>query len=351
MRITRAELDDAAGSGLISLQQANELWQFLAARQRETPGFKPAHILYYLGGLIAIGAMSLFITLGWQRLGGGGLLAIALGYGAVAVGLTEYLLRRRRLAIPAGISAALAIALVPLAVYGLQHLLGYWSDTDPAQTYRAFHQRIDWRWVLMEAATLAAGAVALWRWRLPFIVMPVAVTLWYLCMDVVPLLLGGSAHGFFTDEGKRVSLALGAVMLLIAFWVDLRSRATRDFAFWLYIFGTLSFWGGLTAMDSGSELGRFLYACINLLLIAVGAALSRRVFAVFGGLGLALYLGHLAATVFKDSLLFPVALTAIGFAVVVAGVLWQRHEATIGLRLRALLPAAIRELVERRATT
>lgn len=349
MQITRGALADATARGLLSREQADGLWDFLAEGQRETPGFRPAHILYYLGGLIAIGAMTLFMTLGWQRLGGAGLLGIALAYVAVAVALTEGLLHRRQ-SLPAGITAALAIALVPLAVYGAQHLLGYWSDDDPAQRYRAFHTRIDWRWLLMELATLAAGAVALWRWRLPFIVMPVAVTLWYMGMDLVPMLLAGEQHAFFSDEGKRVSLAYGAALMVVALWVDVRSRATLDFAFWLYIVGVASFWGGLSAMDSDSELGKAVYAVINLLLIATGAALSRRVFAVFGGLGVAFYLGHLASTVFKDSLLFPVALTAIGLGFVAAGVLWQRHEAALGARLRAPLPAALRELVERRAT-
>ena len=79
------------------------------------------------------------------------------------------------------------------------------------------------------------------------------------------------------------------MMTLIAFWVDIRSRPPKDFAFWLYLFGVLAFWGALTSMDSNSELGKFIYCCINLLMAAVGATLSRRVFAVFGGLGVALY--------------------------------------------------------------
>ena len=137
-------------------------------------------------------------------------------------------------------------------------------------------------------------------------------------------------------------------MLLFALLVDLRSRQQRDFAFWLYVFGVIAFWGGLTSMNSTSELGKFIYACINLLLIATGAALSRRVFAVFGGIGVAIYLGHLSHTVFRDSLLFPLALAAIGLGVMAAGLAWQRHEAALGARLRACLPQPLRELVERR---
>jgi hypothetical protein len=135
---------------------------------------------------------------------------------------------------------------------------------------------------------------------------------------------------------------------VLAFLVDVRSDKTRDFAFWLYVFGVLTFWGGLSSMHSDSELNKFIYCCVNVLMIAIGAALSRRVFAVFGGLGVAFYLGHLSHTIFKDSMLFPVALTAIGLAIIGAGVYWQRHEAVIGERLRSFLPASTRDLIARR---
>ena len=71
--------------------------------------------------------------------------------------------------------------------------------------------------------------------------------------------------------------------------------------------------------------------------------------AVFGGLGVAGYLGYLAGRVFKDSLLFPFALSLIGLAIIALGVLWQRHEAEWSARLRNTLPKALRELLEARA--
>jgi Ca2+/Na+ antiporter len=102
-------------------------------------------------------------------------------------------------------------------------------------------------------------------------------------------------------------------------------------------------------MDSGSEWGKLAYCGINVAMILLGAVLGRRVFAVFGGLGLAGYLGHLSWRVFKDSLVFPFALSALGLAIIWLGVLWQRREAEVSVRLRALLPAALRELIEARA--
>jgi hypothetical protein len=341
MEINRALLQDATDQGLLSEAQAERLWQFLGERSQATPAFRATHILYYLGGLIAIGAMSLFMTLGWESFGGWGLLAIALAYAGAGLWLTEALLARR-LPIPAGIGAAFVVALTPLAVYGLQSALGWWAE---GRVYRDYHTYVDWRWIMMELATLAVGALLLWRYRLPFLVLPVAVTLWYMSMDLTPFIAGpDEAWGW--ELRKLVSLWFGLLMVGLAFWVDLRSRRVADFAFWLYLFGVLAFWGGLSLLDSDSQLNKFLYLCINLLMIAVGSVLGRRVFAVCGALGTAGYLGYLAHHVFQDSLLFPFALTAIGGAVIYAGIVWQRHEDAIGARLRGMLPPPVRTLLD-----
>jgi hypothetical protein len=349
MKITRQQLQEAEASGVLPAGQGEALWQYLGARHAETPSFRPAHILYYLGGLVAMGAMTLFLTLGWEQHGANALLAIAASYALLGVALTEWFLNRRQLPIPAGITAALAVAMVPLVVYALQLRLGLWPEAGASDYgYHEFHTRIDWRWIYMELATLAAGAVALWRWRLPFIVMPVAVAAWYLSMDLAPFLLGGDPFEIWSTPGKWVSVVAGLLMLVVAFFIDVRTRRQgRDFGFWLHVFGVIAFWGGLTAMDSHDELGKAIYCLINLAMIAKGTAISRRVFAIFGAIGVALYLGHLSRELFRDSLLFPVALGAIGFAIIAVGVWWQRNEVVIGMRLRALWPRAIRELIER----
>lgn len=164
MNMDRDFLRDATEQGVISSGQAERLWSLWQESVRDVPGFRFTHVLYYLGGLIAIGAMSLFMTLGWERFGGWGLCLIALAYAAAGIAMTEYLLRRMGLPVPAGITAAFVVVLTPLAVYGLQVALGFWAA---GEFYRDYHIVVDWRWMLMELATLATGAVMLWRYRLP----------------------------------------------------------------------------------------------------------------------------------------------------------------------------------------
>jgi hypothetical protein len=345
--LTRDMLDGAVRAGIVTPEQADRLAAHFGASsaQQEEARFSFVHVLYYLGGLIAIGAMSLFMTLGWNALGGWGGCLTAILYGVLALSLSHWFLERKRLYIPAGIMATLAVVLVPLAIFAAQMALGYWGTNKP---YRDFHVFIDWRWIMMELGTLAIGSILLWRYRFPFMVMPIAVTLWYMSMDFAQFLAGGE-RTFNWELHKTVSVYFGLAMTLLAFWVDLRSRDSRDYAFWLYIFGVLTFWGGLTSMNSNSELGKLAYCGINVLMILIGAVLGRRVFAVLGGLGVAFYLGHLSQKVFKDSLLFPFALSLIGLAIIGLGVLWQRREAEWSSRLRDFLPPAVRELLEARA--
>ncbi|WP_029934700.1 DUF2157 domain-containing protein [Thiomicrospira pelophila] len=343
MDLKRSQLNEAAEDGLISQQQADKLWAFLSERGMDTPSFRFSHILYYAGGLTAIGAMSLFMTLGWERFGGWGLFFIALAYAGAGLWLTEFLLNRSKLPIPAGITASFVVVLTPLAVYGLQVALGWWEE---GQVYRDLHRLIDGRWMFMELATLAVGALMLWRYRLPFLVMPVAVTLWYMSMDLTPFLFNNEDLTF--ELRKLVSLIFGLFMLVLAFWVDIQTRQQKDYAYWLYLFGVVAFWGALSFMNSDSELSKFIYLCINLLMIVIGAILSRRVFTVFGGLGAAGYLGHLAYDVFKDSMLFPFVLTLMGLGVILLGIYWQRHEANISGYLRGLMPQAMKQLIENR---
>ncbi|MBF0184903.1 MAG: DUF2157 domain-containing protein [Magnetococcales bacterium] len=342
MQLTRTDLQQAIEEGVLTAENGEALWRFLAAKHKDQPSFQGTHILYYLGGMLAIGAISLFMTQGWVLLGGWGLFAVASILAVATTVLTHWFLHRKQLLIPAGILLALTVVLVPLAVFGVQRALGYWDDT---LRYQTFHTHIDWRWLVMELATLLAGVLLLWRMPLPFAVMPVAVTLWYMSMDLVPLLTGHSA--WTLESGRQISLLFGLGMLLTALWVDLRQKAQADYAFWLYLFGMITFWCGLSLHNSDSEWSKFFYFCINLLLLILGGLLRRRVFAVFAGLGMAGYLAHLSHRWFADSLLFPFILILLGFALLYLGMLWQRHGETLTARHRHLLPQGLQRLWER----
>ena len=360
VQVQRADLHAAVQDGMISAMQAQQLWSrwspgmaadTLALAQgrqvgRAAPGprFNFTNTLYYFGGMVAIGAMTLFMTLGWQSFGAWGLLTISLGYLAACLKVADHL-KTRQLPIPAGILATLAVCLVPLIVWCVQQGLGLWPPGG-SERYSAYHTHINWRWLTLEFATLIGGVVMLWRYRLPFMVMPVAVTIWYMSMDVANALMQN--QGIDWQFTRDVSLVFGLATCAMAVWVDVLCRQAQkpawrqDYAFWLYLFGAIMFWGGLSLRDSSTDLGKLLYALLNVFLVFVGAAIGRRVFTVLGALGVAGYLGYLSHRVFQDSLMFPFALTLLGLGLVALGIWWQRHEDRIYAHLSAWVPAGLR---------
>lgn len=352
--VSENDLQEAARSGVITAQQATALWRLWAQVKAPAPGLGHAvasgprfgfvNVLYYLGGMVAIGAMSLFMTLGFQAMGVKGLLLIGLAYAFGALKVADHF-KAKGLAVPAGLLGTLAVVLVPLILWCLQSLAGAWPEGG-SSNYSDYHYLIDWRWIMLELGSLAAAAVLLWRYKLPFMVMPVAVTLWYLSMDVAKGLM--QVDGWDYKFMRDVSLVFGLGTCALAMWVDVRTRLSRnvewrqDFAFWLYLFGAIMFWGSLSMRDSGSEWGKLLYAALNLFLVLLGAAIGRRVFTVLGALGVAGYLGYLSHRVFQDSLMFPFALTLLGLGVVLLGVKWQRNEAAINAYLGRWVPQGLR---------
>jgi len=343
MKITKKKLELAVAQNILSKDQAENLVDFLKTMPSAGPSFDFTHILYYMGGLIAIGAMTLFMNLGWEKFGGWGILCMSLVYAVVSILLANSF-REKGHAVPAGICATFVVALTPLAIYGLQQAMGWWPDDS---TYREYHRFIKWHWIYLELGTLAVGAIVVRIYRYPFLQMPIAVTLWYLSMDIASLIAGGRP-----DYQLRalVSMWFGLANMFYAFWVDIRSRKSGDYAFWLYLFGVMAFWGGMSYQHSDSELSKFIYFCVNMALIGIGVVIVRRVFVVFGAIGASIYLGHLASEVFKDSWFFPISLSALGLSIIYLGLLWQKNEKLIIRQFRRFLPSQLRELLEERAS-
>src|SRR6478735_1858195 len=121
MRYSARDLEGAANAGVISATDLERLLGFLsasAAGSDDGPAkFDAAHLLWYAGALIVIGAMGLFSTVAFSQMGGGALTACAIAY---AIGFTaagHHLWHRRQLRVPGGLLIAVAVSMAPLAVF------------------------------------------------------------------------------------------------------------------------------------------------------------------------------------------------------------------------------------------
>jgi hypothetical protein len=343
------DLRAASDAGIITSAQRDALLTFLGARRVDTPATAPAtgprfdvvHLLWYAGAVIVMSAMGLFSTLAFSQMGGAALTVTALVYAILFIAAGHYLWTVRGLRTPGGLLIAVAVSMAPLAVYGVQDAMGLCSDFGKPKAMRDFYIWIKGSFVFMEIATIAAAVIALRVYRFPFIVLVMAIALWFLSMDIVPWITGSPFGNWETS--RKVSMGFGLAIIVAAVIVNLRQRS-GDFAFWLYLFGVLTFWGGITAASDGSNLAKALYCALNVAFLLVAVGLGRGVFAVFGTIGIAIYLGDLADKLFKDSLLFPFALSLIGVAIIALGLYFYRRQDAISGWVAARLPDALKRL-------
>jgi hypothetical protein len=349
--VRREQLDRAVAAGIITEAQAAalaRLWLDENNRISTTTTAPPAvprgrfdvaHVLWYLGALVVIGAMGVFQTIAWSELGAGALAAIAVAYAVAFTLAGAYLWHRRGLRAPGGLLVTVAVTMAPLAAYAIQSEFDWWG-TDAPERYRDLFRYIRGGWFVPEAATVVASVVALRFFRFPFVLMPAATALWFLSIDVAALIAGGYPSDWLLRA--HVSLAFGLATMIAAWLVDLRARA--DLAFWLHLFGGLTFWCGLFFPVAWRDGDWAAPALLSVALIALSIFLGRRVYLVLGGIGLFLFLGHLAISVFSFSLLFPVVLSALGVGVIALGVLYHRRRAQVAAWLERTLPPALAAL-------
>jgi hypothetical protein len=348
MAYTEFDLRAAAAAGLLESSQLDRLLDFLRTRSASATGegapaprFDVAHLLWYAGALIVMTAMGLFSTLAFTQMGGRALATTALIYAAAFTAAGHYLWHNKGLRTPGGLLVAVAVSMAPLAVYGIQDALSLWGSMGKPGTVHDFYDWINGSWIFMEIAAIVAALIALRFYPFPFIVMIIAVALWFMSMDLASWLVAGKADADW-ELRRHISLWFGLATLVVAWFVDYRRRG--DFAFWLHLFGMLAFWGAVSWASGGTALDKALYCALNVLLLFVAVFLDRRIYAVFGVIGITFYLTDLANRVFRESLLFPFALSLIGVGVIAVGLLYYRHQAAISTWLETKLPPAMKRL-------
>lgn len=291
----------------------------------------------------------MFANASFDTLGGWALTTIAIVYAAGFLWLGDRLWTKEETRTPGGLCIAVAVSMTPLAIYGVQDALNVWAADKPTG-YHDFYPLINGSWIYMELGAIVAAALALTRFHFPFILLVAAVALWFFSMDVAALIVHRPLPNWDGDWELRLTISkiVGLVMIAAEWTLDLKWGALGDFGFWLHLFGAMTLWGAVTS-GSGDEFGKAIYCAFNIAFIALGLFLNRRVYAVFGALGIAIYLGHLAFDVFKDVLAFSFALSAIGLAIVLAGVYLERRREVINAFIEAQMPEFVRALRPLRA--
>lgn len=337
MKITRSNLLNACSRIGLDKEYTDKIWSEL--EKENASKFNIENLAYYFGALIIMSAMGWFMTDAWDSVGGLGISFLGIIYFVIFLLIGRHLWFKRNLTIPGGLLITVSVWMVPLIIFGIEKYFGLWPQGSEG-SFQDYHVFIRGSWIVMEIATIIAGLIALKYIRFPFLSFPIAFSLWYLSMDLVPLITG--EDDFSWEQKQLVSVYFGLAMLILSYFLDRRTK--DDYSFWGYLFGMLVFWGGLSSMNSDSELNKFIYFLINVFLILFSVIIQRRVFIIFGSIGVFSYLGHLAFKVFEDSLLFPVALSLMGIFIIYIGIIYNRNKDKIDERIGKSLPKFLLKL-------
>src|SRR5918998_1363318 len=158
MSFTEDDIKAAGRAIALREDQVEGLVAVLRARHAGSPAvvvhaspervrFDIVHVLWYAGALIVMGAMTLFSTLAFEAMGGTALTVTALVYAALFLLAGHHLWHRRSLRTPGGLMIAIAIAMAPLAVYGVQEALGWWGDAGRPERYHHFYTWVKSSWL------------------------------------------------------------------------------------------------------------------------------------------------------------------------------------------------------------
>jgi hypothetical protein len=250
-----------------------------------------------------------------------------------------------------------AILLAPTVIFALQFLQGDWPGGTSALLASELLSGIDPRWLAMELAALVTCVGLLCWLRLPFLILPTAFILWIIGMDVVPSLIM-QGHSFadismtssVEEMRKGFTLIVGLVLVTLGLYADLNRHPVGErFAFWAYFAGLMAFCTAVPLLLNNQWPGKLMYLVVHVGLVMIGAILGRRVFEVFGGIGITLVMVDMAWEIFRDGLAVVSALTLLSLALLAIGLWWWRHEPAVSARLRDLLPRDMQKWIDTRA--
>jgi hypothetical protein len=345
LKIKKLDLEWASSKGLLKKEQVDPLYNALEQRPGVKSAFDLVHIIYYFGALLIIFGMGWFLNEAWDTAGGKALFFLGLIY-VIIFTLASYVTWfKKDLKIAGGLLATIAVCMVPIMTYGFLKMTGWWYPMDNTKPptdgrYRDYRILVKTSYLYLEIATILAGVIFLRFIKFPFLTAPIFFSLWYMSMDLTPLLFGQLDYTW--QERKIVSAVFGFIILVVSYFVDRRTK--EDYAFWGYLFGMMAFWGGLTLLESTSELNKFIYFCLNLFFIGLSVLFDRKIFIICGALGSLGYLGHLANKVFKDYLSFPIIVTMIGLIIIFLGVKYQKNKARVDKLVMGMIPKFIQDL-------
>ena len=344
MKVTKSILNKASDNGLIDREKVTKLYNFINQKNKEDSLLTT--ILYYSGGILGISAMTIFMNLSYNSYGYMGVLFLTLMYFSFGI-LSHIYCKKKNHSIPSSLSLLFSASTIPLAIYSIQNIIDLYPASNVIE-YKDYYNYIREYWVFIELGTLLITSILLYLFRDKILMLPIALTLWFLSMDFSLLVFNYDYYNF--DMRKNIAMAFGLILIMFAIHIDIKASCKEDYTFWFYLIGALSFWSGLSFSYSDSDSEKLVYFIINVMMIFSSMIFKRIILLILGSIGSLLYIGFLADVLFKDSLTFTIALVFIGSILIYLGIVWQKHNSVFINYINKTLPNKLTSIVKNKFT-
>lgn len=363
MSLENEDVEAAVAAGIIPQEQADALRAFAAERRRarfgqsgqEDESFRfmtGFNDFFFAIGILLLGSGITFFANGqnqWSHV-------VA---AAIVWGLSELLVRRMRLVLPGILLSIFFIMFVFQAVP--VDLLPWTRDTVPRFPLidPLYHTLLGLTGVPAVAATKAligAGAAGLyyWRFRLPFVLLPIACSLVLAFVSSVQVFIGTPP----ATAASVLSLVCGLAVFAAAMRYDISDpdRATRrsDCAFWLHLAAAPLIVHSLISLITPgfTQINNVLAAAIILIvamLAIIAIVIDRRALLVsaliYVGFVIAFVIGGPAIGELQGSdargLVFFATLVILGVFVIVLGIGWMPLRRFLIVRISPSIAASL----------
>lgn len=330
------DLKDAEKVNIISKDQRLAMLDLFKNSSMSHKSLNLSNSLFYVGGLLSIFAMTIFMKLAFDYISAYGTAILSIIYFFGGLKYSEHLKSESNLT-PAGILATFSLVNFPLFIFSILYII-YPDVAIFSNDYRLFFEKINSWFIIIELSTISMGLYLIYRLKYSFLMMPISFCFWFISIDIIDIL-------FDTEISLHIrnsAILIGSLMTTIGIYIDSKNKSFNDYSIWLYIFGFIPAWVAIMVFSPG-DLIQFAIFSINMFFIFFGSLIKRKVFVVCGSIGSYMYITDLVFSIFKDYwFILSVFLVISGFILIKFGLYLSKNENLIMNKLEPYVPNFIK---------
>lgn len=299
-------------------------------------------VLYYLGGLMMLGAMAALMSNTIQHSTYLMILFVGVIYTILFFGIGEYLWRKNE-KLPSGILHFLFIATIGFIIIDIEKMTGFFPHFSDMNRISNYWDLCRFPIIILSGLTIVANTI-LQKFRpTPLLAVPTIFCSYAIFMAFVDSIYGCENITYEIFYTSNVIFALG--LNITGFIIDRLSKA--DYSMWMYLLGSIGFFTYTIFLLSELEIeiwqGQLSCFILSIIYIVIGLIIQRKPFLIIGILGLVEYIMYIEIDNIRDNTILLTSLILItGLIILYAGVIYSKNADKLRDIIESKLPEKIK---------